>query len=80
MGGKTGYKLRRVAMLKTVKTRQFLLNVKIKNGRLFEAKDIPTSFLSDHERWIAFWHNGRIRAYPIQDVEYYELVPQEPPY
>lgn len=57
-------------------TQNFSINVKLKTGELFKNKDITNTPMGEHERWVSFWHNGNVRAYPYQDVEYYELIPQ----
>lgn len=64
-------------MIKDPKTEDFSINVKLKTGEFFENKDVTNAPMGEHERWISFWENGRIRAYPYQDVEYYELIPNE---
>jgi len=63
-------------MIKNSNAKNFTITVKLKNGELFENKDITASPMGDHERWVSFWNDDKIRAYPAVDVEYYELIPQ----
>jgi hypothetical protein len=62
-------------MIKMPESDQFVINVKLKNGELFRQKDITNAPMGEHERWVSFWNDGKIRAYPAEDVKYYELVP-----
>jgi len=64
-------------MIRDLKTNNLLISVKLKSGKLFEYKDIPSNPIGEHERIISFWNNGKIRAYPLHDIEYYEIIPQE---
>ena len=64
-------------MFKMPETQQFVINVKLKSGEFFEQKDITNSPMGEHETWVSFWHEGKIRAYPSIDIEYYELVQQD---
>lgn len=64
-------------MIKIPETQDFSINVRLKSGELFENKNITNSPMGEHERWISFWEDGKIRVYPCQDVEYYELIPNK---
>lgn len=64
-------------MIVDPETTQFKVNVKLKDGNLFSNHDIPSIPISDHERIFSFWVGNKIRTYPINDIEYFELIPQE---
>lgn len=62
-------------MIRVPETDQILINVKLKSGELFEGKDMTNQPMGEHERWVSFWHDDRIRVYPMRDIEYWELIP-----
>lgn len=49
-----------------------LINVKLKSGEFFEKMDISSAPLGQNERMVSFWIDGKIRVYPMCDVEYFE--------
>lgn len=53
------------------------INVKLKSGELFTNKDIPNMLFGSNETYVAFWHNDRIRIYPLEEVEYVEMIPND---
>ena len=64
-------------MIRDPETDVLCINVKLKSGELFKNKDITSKPLGDNERIISFWNDGKVRAYPLKDIEYFELVPEE---
>jgi hypothetical protein len=61
-------------MVRDPETDVLSVNVILKNGTEFRNKDI-TEHPFGQEGMVAFWHEDRIRCYPLQDVAYVELVP-----
>ena len=64
-------------MIRDPETDVFTINVKLKTGEFFTDKDIPNNPNGDQERMISFWHEDKLRVYPLENVEYYELVPEK---
>ena len=63
-------------MIKSLDTDNIVITVKLKNGELFENRDVPTSPFGDHEAVVSFWNECKLMVYPISDVEYVEIIPQ----
>lgn len=55
----------------------FTINVKLKDGTLFSNHDFPSQPVGEHEKIICFWIKNKLRSYPLNEVEYYEFVPQK---
>jgi hypothetical protein len=64
-------------MIRDPEMNNLVISVKLKSGKLYEYKDISSKPMGDYERTVSFWHNGKIRAYPLQDIEYYEIIPHD---
>lgn len=64
-------------MLRMPKTDEFKLNVFLKDGSSFLGKDLPQRPFGEREVVVAFWHEDKIRMYPMTAVEYVELVPED---
>jgi len=62
-------------MIRIPETTEFSINVKLKSGDLFKNKDVTDNPFGDYEKIVSFWEGDKIRVYPLQDVEYYELIP-----
>jgi hypothetical protein len=63
-------------MIKDLDCTDIQLTVKLKNGELFENKDVPPSPFGEHEKVVSFWHEDVLRSYPMSSVEYVEIIPQ----
>ena len=48
--------------------RNVLISVYLKNGDVFENKDVPTQPAGEHEKVISFWDGDSIVVYPISEV------------
>lgn len=59
----------------TNNTGQFKMNIRLKSGMYFEGMNISNEPLASSDYIVSFWYEGAIRIYPLQDVEYYELIP-----
>lgn len=57
--------------------RNVSITVKLKNGEIYKNKDITNQPFGEHNIVVSFWHDDKLRAYPIDDVEYYELFFEE---
>lgn len=57
---------------------EFSINVKLKTGETFTNKDIPTRFMEEGSRVLCFWEGDALRCYPLEDVEYFVLIPSAP--
>ena len=61
-------------MIKVPEGMEISINVFLKNGEKYLGKDITNQPLGEHEKLVSFWHEGKIRTYPIRQVEYFEFV------
>ncbi len=54
--------------------KQTNINVFLKNGENFMNKDVTnnTPQGGKNQVTISFWHNGKLRYYPISEVSYWE--------
>ena len=52
-------------------------NVMLKDGTLFSGKDITTQPMGENGEIVSFWHNGVVRAYFKENVEYVEFYNKE---
>jgi len=50
------------------------INVVLKDGTEFLAKDIPAQPLGEHETLVSFWHRGVLRIHPMSEVKYFEFT------
>ena len=57
------------------KTEDMKINVKLKSGEYFQKKDVPEQPFGDFETTVSFYNRGKVRIYPMADVEYCELIP-----
>jgi hypothetical protein len=46
-----------------------VIDVHLKNGEKFIAKDIPMEPFGKYERMVSFWHDDKVVVYPLTDVE-----------
>lgn len=53
-------------------TANLCMNVRLKTGEHFSCKDIPSDPFHV-PGMVVFWYSGKIRAYPLADVEYLEM-------
>lgn len=47
----------------------FKMNVKLKNGREYLGKDMVPRPFGEHDRVVAFLHEGAVMVFPLADVE-----------
>lgn len=46
-----------------------VVDVHLKNGKKFSAKDIPPKLFGECETVVSFWHDDQIVIYPMTEVE-----------
>lgn len=64
-------------MIRDIDTDQFKINVKLKTGHSFEGMDMPPNPTGQYDRIVSFWYNGKMRCYPLGEVEFFEFVPDK---
>ena len=45
------------------------ISVFLKNGEVFQRKDVTPSPLGDNDNFVCFWDNNSIVTYPMEQVE-----------
>ena len=64
-------------MIKLLKTKNFSMTVILKDGSVFQNKDVPEYPFGEYEKLVAFWHEDKIRVYSMEAVQYIEFIPNE---
>jgi len=62
-----------MAVVGVTGSENLVMNVKLKNGQFFERCDIPERPFGENEQVVAVWLDGKIRMFPLRDVEFCEL-------
>ena len=64
-------------MIRLPEVNSFKINVKLKDGTMFSGKDTIYKPFGESEKLISFWIDDVIRIYPMEQVNYIELIPEE---
>jgi len=62
-------------MITKEESKNITISVKLKNGILFENKNIPTSPIGENDKLVCFYTYKRtiLRCYPMSEIEYFEF-------
>lgn len=55
-------------------TENIKINVILRDGTQFIGKDITPKPMGEHDRVISFWDERKLKAYPLDLVEYFEYT------
>lgn len=50
------------------------LNIFLKNGEVFKNKDTTNQPLGENEKVVGFWHNKKLKIYPMEQIDHIEMI------